>query len=144
MKRVYGGIVGILLAASLQAEATGPCLNYEPEVVTLEGILARETHPGRPNYESIADGDEPETIWVLQLDEAICVTESDELSPAETGQTAVQLVLTATQYDQYRTLMGKRVRATGTLFHSHTGHHHKALLLTTAEIKVEHPEYPSP
>lgn len=53
------------------------CLEYEPKVISLSGTLVRETHPGRPNYESIAGGDEPETIWVLRLKEAICVLASN-------------------------------------------------------------------
>lgn len=35
--------------------------------ITLRGKLIRHTFPGVPNYESIADGDYPETRWVLEI-----------------------------------------------------------------------------
>jgi hypothetical protein len=35
--------------------------------VTLQGKLIRHTFPGVPNYESIEDGDYPETRWVLEI-----------------------------------------------------------------------------
>jgi hypothetical protein len=47
--------------------AAAQCLEYEPKIVRLSGVLVRETYPGRPNYESIKKGDETETIWVLRL-----------------------------------------------------------------------------
>ena len=47
----------------------------------------------------------------------------------------IQLVLETEQYKQYRNLIGKKAIVTGKLFHSHTGHHHKRVLLLTSEIK---------
>lgn len=38
--------------------------------ITLRGKLIRHTFPGVPNYESIEDGDYPETRWVLVIPEA--------------------------------------------------------------------------
>ena len=35
--------------------------------ITLQGKLIRHTFPGVPNYESIEDGDYPETRWVLEI-----------------------------------------------------------------------------
>jgi hypothetical protein len=35
--------------------------------ITLHGKLIRHTFPGVPNYESIEDGDYPETRWVLEI-----------------------------------------------------------------------------
>jgi hypothetical protein len=35
--------------------------------ITLRGRLIRHTFPGVPNYESIEDGDYPETRWVLEI-----------------------------------------------------------------------------
>ncbi len=134
MKRILI-IVGLLSAVSLPSLVAAQCLEYEPKVVSLSGTLVRETHPGRPNYESVANGDEPETIWVLKLKEAVCVLASDEIDVKEDSETDIQLVLKPGQYKQYRNLVGQNVTAFGGLFHSHTGHHHKHLLLTTNEIR---------
>lgn len=38
--------------------------------ITLRGKLIRHTFPGVPNYESIEDGDYPETRWVLEIEKA--------------------------------------------------------------------------
>lgn len=38
--------------------------------IMLRGKLLRHTFPGVPNYESIEDGDYPETRWVLEISSA--------------------------------------------------------------------------
>jgi len=53
----------------------------------------------------------------------------------EDNQREVQLVLEPEQYKKYRRLIGQRVAVTGKLFHAHTGHHHKSLLISVSEIK---------
>src|SRR6266545_7040763 len=40
---------------------TTQCLEYEPKLVSLSGVIVRETHPGPPNFESVANGDEPKS-----------------------------------------------------------------------------------
>lgn len=136
MQRAYRiKIVCSFMALLLSGPATAQCLEYEPKVVRLTGTLVRETHPGRPNYESIASGDEPETIWVLKLQDAICVGGAIEADSSESGQAEIQLVLEQAQYNKYRSLLGQNVTVRGNLFHGHTGHHHKRLLPRTIEIK---------
>lgn len=134
MKRILA-IVSLLSVVSSPGLSAAQCLEYEPKVVSLSGTLVRETHPGRPNYESVAKGDEPETIWVLKLKDSVCVLASNEINVKEDSEKEIQLVLGPEQYKQYRSLLGQTVTVSGKLFHSHTGHHHKRLLLTTNEIK---------
>lgn len=134
MKRILT-VIGLLGASLLSNLVAAQCLEYGPKVVSLSGVLVRETYPGRPNYESIANGDEPETIWVLRLEETICVHASNEIDVPEDSEEEIQLVLKPEQYKQYRSLLGRAVTVSGTLFHSHTGHHHKRLLLKTSEIR---------
>jgi hypothetical protein len=127
---IYGLLISLLLAGPVAAQ----CLEYEPKVVSLSGTLVRETLPGRPNYESVASGDAPETIWVLKLKAPICMLAANDIDVSENSETEIQLVLDQGQYNKYRNLNGHSVTITGKLFHSHTGHHHKRLLLTTNEI----------
>jgi hypothetical protein len=115
--------------------AATQCLQYEPKVVSLSGVIVRETHPGPPNFESIANGDEPRTIWVLKLNKAICVFASDDVNVKEDNEKEIQLALKDEQYKRYRSLLGREVTASGTLFHAITGYHHKRLLLTTDKIR---------
>jgi len=129
-------VVASAIGFSTPRSAAAQCLAYEPKVVRLSGVIVRETHPGRPNYESIANGDEPETIWVLKLKNAICVLASDDINVEADNEKEIQLVLEAEQYRRYRRLLGQRVTVSGKLFHSHTGHHHKTLLLKTDGIRM--------
>jgi Domain of unknown function (DUF4431) len=122
---------GILTVGS----AATQCLEYEPKVVSLSGVIVRETYPGPPNFESVANGDEPRTIWVLKLDKAICVLASDDVNVKEDNEKEIQLVLNAEQYKRYRSLLGQKVTASGTLFHAITGYHHKRLLLKTDKMR---------
>jgi hypothetical protein len=128
-------IIFALLVALLAGPVAAQCFEYEPKVVSLSGSLVRETHPGRPNYESAVSGDAPETIWVLKLKNPICVLAANDIDVSENSETEIQLVLDQGQYNKYRSFLGQAVTITGKLFHSHTGHHHKRLLLTTSEIK---------
>ena len=135
MKRVHIIIYGWLIALLLAGPVAAQCLEYEPKVVSLTGTLVSETHPGRPNYESVASGDEPETIWVLKPTGPVCVLAANAIDVAESGEIEIQLVLDQGQYDKYRSLFGQSVTITDKLSHSHTGHHHKRLLLVTNEVK---------
>ena len=121
----------LLLANSVVAS----CLEYEPNIIEVSGTLVREIYPGRPNYESIINGDESVTVWVLKLKASVCVVESDEINIKEDNETEIQLVLDQNQYKKYQSLIGSSVSVTGKLFHSHTGHHYKRLLLNINDIK---------
>jgi hypothetical protein len=132
----------VLQASTLISWAQAPsqpsCLTYEPAVVTLTGTVIRKTFPGRPGYESIRHGDEPETYWLLDLPQPICVDEDKSepwLNEAKQDVRLVQLVVDREAYKKYRRLVGKRVIATGTLFASITGHHHTPVLLTVKTLE---------
>ena len=109
------------------------CLKYEPEIVALSGTLHRATFPGRPNFESIADGDEAETGFYLTLAQPICTR--DDGSPeheAHKDVREIQLVLTPEQYATLRPQLGQQVQLRGQMFSSFTGHHHADVLLRLA------------
>jgi hypothetical protein len=38
-------------------------------------------------------------------------------------------------YEKYKSLVGRRVDATGQLFGAHTGHHHTEVLLTVVDLQ---------
>lgn len=116
-----------LNARSLQAG----CLRYGPDTVSVAGVLERQTYPGRPNYASIAEGDEAETGFYLKLSEPVC-TAADTTAPdapALHGVRLVQLVLDSAGYAALRPRLGQRVVLRGTLLAAFTGHHHAPLLL---------------
>lgn len=108
------------------------CISYR-DTVALRGTLRREVHPGRPNYESIADGDEAETGFYLHLSEMACTRPTGaEPAPDEEpldGVDRVQLVLDAAGYARLRPQLDHEVVVRGTLFSAISGHHHAPLLL---------------
>ena len=110
------------------------CLTYWPDEVVLKGTIRRHTFAGPPNYESVAKGDAAERVWVLHLAQPICVSANEEWEK-ETAVSDVQLVVE--KYD--KELVGRKVVATGTLYHAHTGHHHTKVLLTVSSIKKSSP-----
>ncbi len=123
----------VLPGASPAQERGAPCLPYEPDTVAISGSLARKTFPGRPNYESIKDGDEPETGYYLELRAPVCTIGSpdstEDNNASLQGIRLVQLVLDSAGYDRLRPHLGRRVALRGTLFAAITGHHHAPLLL---------------
>jgi hypothetical protein len=135
-------VIGIMSASMLPARASSSaaqakpqpaCLAYEPTVVTLRGTLVSKTFPGPPNFESIRNGDKPETYWLLDLPAAVCINEDKvepDLNPAQEDVREIQLVLKSEWYKQHKALLGREIVATGTLFGRHTGHHHTSVLLT--------------
>lgn len=123
----------LLLLFALQPE----CVSYEPDVVVLKGTIRRHTFPGPPNYESVAKGDLAETVWLLHLTRPICVSASSDWEK-ETGVSGLQLVFAnSSEYD--KSLLGRRVVVTGTLYHQHTGHHHTKMLIKVSSIKDRAP-----
>jgi hypothetical protein len=111
------------------------CLRYEPATVNLVGQLRSATFPGPPNYVSIARGDYPESVFILTLDQAICVSgdpASSLNSESHSGLTEIQLVVSR---DKARSMLGKRIRASGTLSGAHTRHHRTPVLLQVSSIR---------
>jgi len=125
---------GRLMAAGADKDAE--CLPYEPNIVSLAGIINKKDFPGKPNYESIGSGNERETYWILKLDRPICLSAdaNNELNQPEFGIAEMQLVLDSAKYDEYRSLLARPVTVRGTLFHAHTGHHHTTVLLKVLDI----------
>ena len=111
------------------------CVKYEPDKISLTGIIKQHTFAGAPNYESVAKGDQPERVWVLHLARPICVTARGDREE-ENNVSDVQLVFTDAEkdYRRYRSFLNRRVIADGTLFHAQTGHHHTRVLLTVDRI----------
>jgi hypothetical protein len=107
------------------------CFSYR-DTVAIRGVLRREIHPGRPNYESVASGDEAETGFYLHLPVPACTRDgTDDWMEARLDTVnRVQLVLDSVGYAALRPYLEDTVAVRGTIFSSHTGHHHAPLLLT--------------
>ncbi|HKC53262.1 MAG TPA: DUF4431 domain-containing protein [Burkholderiales bacterium] len=113
--------------------ADGECLNYGPQVVTLEGRVVLRTFFGPPGYGESPKTDSREKQAILVLRRPICtIANPRDYEDAETDQKEITLVPgTGMALSGYS---GKRVSVGGTLFHSHTGHHHTAILISAQAI----------
>lgn len=125
-----------MLLLSVLPSAQAGCLHYEPTKVLIRGKLVRQTHPGPPNFESIANGDKAETGYYLQPGKPLCTqARPDDEASDHRNQRLIQLVLNDAQYSQLQPLLGQTVRLRGTLFESFTGHHHTAVLMTVLSVE---------
>lgn len=124
----------IAFACDAQSEE---CLSYWPVKVKLTGTIVRETFPGPPNYESIEDGDAPETFCILKPEKPVCVNgkEGDDLDVSETNVKAIQLVFHEVDCTSYRPLWLKKVSVSGTLYHGANAHHRSRILVEVTGIK---------
>lgn len=115
------------------------CLNAG-DAVSLDGLLIRMTYAGAPNYESIENGDEPETYFVLKPDNPIdCANDSPQFG----SNKLMQLSVEADDYKKYQDLVGGRTTVIGTLLYSETGHHHTPLMIDTQLIKTASSKAPA-
>lgn len=141
MTRFYTiGLIFICLVSTAlaQNQSRHNCLSYEPVIVKLTGTIISRTFPGPPNYESIREGDEPETYWLLRLPGPVCVDQrpGDLTDVAKKDIRRIQLVFDSEKaYKTYRRFLGRHVVATGTLYGSHTGHHKTPVLLRVFSLE---------
>ncbi len=115
---------------------------YEPEEVELSGMLYEEIYPGPPEYTSVEMGDRPEKANFLTLKEPINVgakkdgeAEEDYLNLPEKGVREIQVVFSKIKplVDQ----MKKEMTLKGTLYHAHTAHHHRRVLMMVNSWKID-------
>ncbi len=121
-------IVWAVFGNSFGASAGEP-LHYGPAVVRLSGIIVIEAFFGRPNYGDDPENDEIERSPILVLDEPVVVEgdpDGDFDSESEDDVRRVHLVIID---DALWAKKWRHVVLEGTLFHSHTGHHHTRVLM---------------
>jgi Domain of unknown function (DUF4431) len=115
---------------------------YEPEEVELRGILSEEVYPGPPEYTSVEMGDRPEKAVFLTLKEPINIelkknTEQEEeiLNTPEKGVRELQVVFSDSKPSIHQ--MKQEVSLKGTLYHAHTAHHHRRVLMMVNSWKPD-------
>jgi hypothetical protein len=122
---------------AVTSPAHAQCLAYGGKV-QMSGTLERRTFPGPPEFESIAAGDAPETVWLLRLNAPICVAaDHKDTSGINAGASSlkhVQLLLNQDQYKLYAKWVGTRVVLRGKLYGAATRHHRTPVLLEQVEF----------
>ena len=103
----------------------------------LNGLLKRETHPGRPNYESVEKGDEPETGFYLYLDAPVCIEGFGEGVFIESDIMKLQLVIVDDRFwPVLREAMDTKVTVIGEPYVGLTGHYHARGALEVTDIRI--------
>ncbi len=125
----------LFISPSFTDKTPAKCLAYEQNV-ELQGKLQRVTFPGPPNYQSIADGDQPEAQWVVDLSTHICL-EKDKTNDAEKGLGTIQIIFPDSESngERYQVLTGRKVEISGKLIHAKNTHHHTSVLMEVKSIK---------
>jgi hypothetical protein len=100
------------------------------------GIVTSRTVPGPPNYNSIAAGDYPETLFVLRLNEPICVSGDPSSRRNRESHSRVAEVQLLTRDVDPRRFLNKQVRASGSLFSAHMGYHRTPVVLAVVKLRA--------
>ena len=135
------GLAIILLAVapliSREVLSRDACLHFEPELGAITGTLVRQTFPGPPNYKDITKGDQPETYLLIKLEAPVCVagTPGSDLNSRDVPSIRlIQLAFSKPEAITHERLVGRRVKAVGTLFTAHTGHHRTDVVLAVSKL----------
>lgn len=115
-------------------------LLYGAEEVEVSGSLYESIYPGPPEYMSVEMGDYPEEVVILTLKEPINVEikggkeTDDSFNEPEIGVRELQVVFSDTIPSTQQ--MKQKVTLKGTLYHAHTAHHRRRVLMMVNGWKV--------
>jgi hypothetical protein len=127
-------LAAILLCSTVLRGKEAKSVAYDPAVVTLVGTIVEEGY-----------GDDPSPIdrgkraWILHLDRPISVAAnpSDKIDVEEENVTEVHLNVDHAKHPIPKASLGKtRYTATGTLYHAHTVHHLRPIVMLVSVLKA--------
>ena len=137
LRRMFCIVFLIQLLGAVKLQADGPvCIQYEPHEVSFGGTVI---------YRTFVDaGGRPEHAALLLLDAPICVEQSQQWAEnkPESEQIVIGLSFDPKRFGDEDALSGRRVIATGSLYHRHTAHHHAPLVLMVRELSDDDPNKP--
>jgi hypothetical protein len=115
-------------------QSTAKRVFYEPDEVELSGFLYKSVYPGPPDYSSVESGDRKEEAIILTLKNPINVdiTDKDVFNEPEKGVREIQVSF----LDDMPSIISEEVSLKGTLYHAHTAHHHRRVLMMVNSWKV--------
>lgn len=131
-------LLALGLFAAIPSLHAAACIAYEPTHVFLRGDLLRKTFPGPPGFESVADGDQPQTGFYLRLLTPICMRDGakDSDNAAKTDVQLIQLLLDKESYLRLGKKVGTTITVKGTLSAPWNGNHHGDLLMDVDPLET--------
>lgn len=125
-------IIFLIIPFSILAKSK--VVNYEPQIVTLTGIIKFKTYVGPL---------EDETYPYLFLDHPIDVVPKNDTNPEDVLEKNVKVMQIAADdetsnwsWSHENKFIAKHVNVTGKLFHSITGHHHSRVLIEAIHFAI--------
>jgi hypothetical protein len=143
--RLSIALFAICLTGANAQMSSQDCYRFDTVDVVLSGRLTRVRHFGPPGYGEDPRHDTKETAVILCLDTPICVMgASGSDDEDERNVREMQLAMSDEAWKQYasiRSIVGPRKRVTvrGELFHAHTGHHIRQVLMLVKGIRIAAP-----
>jgi hypothetical protein len=137
-------ILSFVTSAFAEKSTEGAVYFYEPLMTDLTGTVEMQTFPGPPNYMSIFEGDILERGWYLRLENKIEVfrkvlNRENIEDIREKNVDILQLAFDTTQANWKITKRllspGAKIKVTGRLFHSWSGHHHSRVLISVSKVE---------
>lgn len=134
-------LVTLVACGTRTAPAAGQCVEYEPAVARLRGMLVVETRSGPPNYGETPEKDEQVRVIILHLAQPIdiCSRPVDPLNATGFADVSkIQVVLPGTAREPEQ-LIGERVVVAGALFEAISGRHFTKVVLEAQSIRGDSP-----
>lgn len=107
-------VIATIANGQSRASAPAGCVAYDSDTVSLAGRVIRRVYAGRPGYESVARGDEPDTVLVLVLDRPL-YTVTTVVFAAHDSVREVQLYVTRKDFLSTLGQLGSRMTLRGTI-----------------------------
>ena len=135
MKPIFATIFLMMAAACWTPLHAGDkkSVAYEPTVVTLSGTIVKEKFG-----DDAAPVNRGKSAWILRLDQRISVPAKvgDEIDLKEENVSEIHLNIDQTKHPVPKKSFGKtHFTATGTLYHSHTTHHLRPIMMQVSTLE---------
>ena len=132
---VRASAISVVLGCASVSVGGASCLDLRnPQPLQFRGLLEFAVFPGPPNFSDVRKGDYPESTYILQLANPICLTGDDFADPSRMFST-VHLVPSDATAGALRVLVGSEVDvALEQPMAAQTGHHHAPLVAWVAAV----------
>ncbi|MCW2389245.1 hypothetical protein M2333_002291 [Sphingobium sp. B11D3B] len=105
-------------------------------LVTVAGKLTLQSFPGPPNYESVAQGDAEEQVFILELPRRICLEDGEFADGSERFDRVQVHAMEPALLRALQHAVGQDVTVAGRAVGAHTGHHHAPMVVFAGSVVV--------
>jgi hypothetical protein len=127
---------GAILSAS-PPSVEHAAVAYAPAVTTLTGVIVEQ-----PYDDDASPSERGKAAWILKLEAPVAVEAKagDAIDVAESDVTEIHLNADPSKSPVSKEELGRtRFQATGTLYHAHTTHHLRPIVMLVSDLEAERP-----